>query len=44
MRVNSDKVDHIRLLSDNSWGFEDMTTGGDKDYNDVVIKMDLNPS
>ena len=42
MSANTDKTDHIRLLSDNSWGFEDMTTGGDKDYNDVVIKMDLN--
>lgn len=39
--ANSDQVNHIRLLGDNTWGFEDLRNGGDKDYNDVVIKMDL---
>ncbi|AOY79568.2 DUF4347 domain-containing protein [Moorena producens JHB] len=41
MSANSDQVNHIRLLGDNTWGFEDLSNGGDKDYNDVVIKMDL---
>ena len=39
--VNSDKVDHIRLLSNNLWGFEDLTGGGDRDYNDVIVKLNI---
>ncbi|MBW4671526.1 MAG: choice-of-anchor I family protein [Cyanomargarita calcarea GSE-NOS-MK-12-04C] len=39
--ANSDKVDHIRLLGDNVWGFEDLAGGGDFDYNDVIIKASL---
>ncbi|MBE9214014.1 putative Ig domain-containing protein, partial [Plectonema cf. radiosum LEGE 06105] len=35
---NSDKVDHIRLLGDNTWGFEDLAGGGDNDFNDVIVK------
>lgn len=38
MGANPDKVDHIRLLGDNTWGFEDLAGGGDKDYNDIVIQ------
>jgi hypothetical protein len=39
--VNSDKVDHIRLLGNNLFGFEDLTGGGDLDYNDVIVKVNL---
>lgn len=39
--VNSDKVDHIRLLSNNLWGFEDLTGGGDRDYNDLIVKLNI---
>lgn len=39
--ANSDKVDHIRLLGDNTFGFEDLPNGGDLDYNDVIIKANL---
>ncbi|NJO94003.1 MAG: DUF4114 domain-containing protein [Hydrococcus sp. RM1_1_31] len=39
--ANPDEVDHVRLLGDNSWGFEDVFGGGDRDYNDLVIKMSL---
>jgi glycerophosphoryl diester phosphodiesterase len=39
--ANSDKVDHIRLLGDNTFGFEDLAGGGDFDYNDVIIKANL---
>jgi hypothetical protein len=39
--ANADKVDHIRLLGNNVFGFEDLVGGGDKDYNDVVLKVNL---
>jgi uncharacterized repeat protein (TIGR01451 family) len=39
--ANSDKVDHIRLLGDNTFGFEDLAGGGDLDYNDVIVKVSL---
>jgi Domain of unknown function (DUF4114)/RTX calcium-binding nonapeptide repeat (4 copies) len=35
---NADKVDHIRLLGDNTFGFEDLYGGGDRDFNDVIVK------
>ncbi|MUG94706.1 DUF4347 domain-containing protein [Scytonema sp. UIC 10036] len=38
-RANPDRVDHIRLLGDNTWGFEDMPDGGDLDFNDMVIRL-----
>ncbi len=39
--ANTDKFDHIRLINDNTFGFEDLANGGDKDYNDLIIKMDF---
>ena len=36
--ANSDNADHVRLLGDNTFGFEDMAGGGDQDFDDVVIK------
>ena len=39
--ANSDKVDHIRLLGNNIFGFEDLANGGDKDYNDVIVRVNL---
>jgi RHS repeat-associated protein len=39
--ANTDKVDHIRLLGNNTFGFEDLVNGGDNDYNDVIIKANL---
>ncbi|MEI6328909.1 MAG: DUF4114 domain-containing protein [Pseudanabaena sp. ELA645] len=41
--ANPDKVDHIRLLSSNAWGFEDLAGGGDRDYNDIVIRANFKP-
>jgi Subtilase family/SdrD B-like domain/Cadherin-like/Putative Ig domain/CARDB/Domain of unknown function (DUF4114)/Bacterial pre-peptidase C-terminal domain len=38
---NSDKVDHIRLLGDNIFGFEDLRGGGDNDFNDIIIKANF---
>ncbi|MBE9212790.1 DUF4114 domain-containing protein [Plectonema cf. radiosum LEGE 06105] len=37
--ANSDGVDHIRLLGDNIFGFEDLRNGGDMDFNDMVVKI-----
>ncbi|MEM6753698.1 MAG: DUF4114 domain-containing protein, partial [Cyanobacteria bacterium P01_C01_bin.38] len=39
--ANADGVDHIRLLADNTFGFEDLPNGGDFDYNDLIVKMDF---
>ncbi|MFN6564474.1 MAG: putative Ig domain-containing protein [Nostoc sp. ChiSLP01] len=39
--ANTDKTDHIRLLGNNTFGFEDLASGGDKDYNDIIVKIDL---
>ncbi len=39
--ANTDKVDHFRLLGDNKFGVEDMYGGGDRDYNDIVIQMNV---
>jgi Ca2+-binding RTX toxin-like protein len=40
--ANSDKTDHVRLLGDNLFGFEDLPNGGDFDYNDLTVKMSFN--
>ncbi|MEJ6480220.1 choice-of-anchor L domain-containing protein [Nostoc punctiforme UO1] len=39
--ANIDKVDHIRLLGNNIFGFEDLASGGDKDFNDVIVRVNL---
>ncbi len=39
--ANTDKVDHIKLLGDNRFGFEDMAGGGDRDFNDIVLGVKL---
>ena len=39
--ANSDNSDHIRLLANNKFGFEDLAGGGDRDYNDLIIDMEF---
>ncbi len=39
--ANTDKADHIRLLGNNAFGFEDLANGGDKDYNDFIVRVNL---
>jgi hypothetical protein len=39
--ANSDGADHVSLLGNNTFGFEDLPGAGDKDYNDIVLKIDL---
>jgi Domain of unknown function (DUF4114)/Lipase (class 3) len=41
---NADKVDHVRLLGDNTFGFEDLASGGDGDYNDIIVKINVTPA
>ncbi|MGB7444257.1 MAG: Ig-like domain-containing protein [Coleofasciculaceae cyanobacterium] len=36
--ANPDQFDHVRLLGDNFFGFEDVFGGGDLDYNDAIVK------
>ncbi|MBD2388702.1 DUF4114 domain-containing protein, partial [Cylindrospermum sp. FACHB-282] len=38
---NTDGTDHVRLLGNNTFGFEDLTGGGDNDFNDVIVKVNL---
>lgn len=39
--ANRDRTDHIRLLGDNTFGFEDMVSGGDGDFNDMIVKVNF---
>lgn len=39
--ANSDGQDHVRLLGENQFGFEDMYGGGDQDYDDFSFQVDL---
>jgi pimeloyl-ACP methyl ester carboxylesterase len=38
---NGDSVDRVRLLGDNTFGFEDLAGGGDRDYNDIIVKATI---
>ena len=39
--ANPDGKDHVRLLGDNQFGFEDMYGGGDLDHDDITFEVDL---
>ncbi|EKV03537.1 hypothetical protein Lepto7375DRAFT_5842 [Leptolyngbya sp. PCC 7375] len=39
LELNSDGVDHIRLLGNGVFGFEDLPGGGDQDFDDVIIQI-----
>ena len=39
--ADPDKVDHFRLLGDNTFGVEDLYGGGDRDFNDLVINVNV---
>ncbi|MGK7926361.1 MAG: cadherin-like domain-containing protein [Spirulina sp.] len=41
MGANRDGFDHIRLLGNNIFGFEDLPNGGDADYDDIVFQVNL---
>ena len=40
--ANADGFDHIKSLGANKFGFEDTFGGGDKDYNDLIFKIEAN--
>ncbi|QKQ73186.1 DUF4114 domain-containing protein [Nostoc sp. TCL240-02] len=44
MGANPDKTDRIRLLGKNTFSFEDLPNGGDKDYNDIIVQLNLSVS
>jgi hypothetical protein len=39
--ANADKMEHIRSLGNNTFGFEDLFGGGDRDYNDLIVKASI---
>ena len=39
--ANTDKVDHFRQIGANTFGVEDVYGGGDRDFNDIVIQMNI---
>ena len=41
IEANPDGEDHIRLLGDNTFGFEDVAGGGDSDFEDMVVEVDF---
>ncbi len=43
LAANSDGVDHVRRLGNNVFGFEDLVGGGDNDFNDVIVRVNLTP-
>jgi Domain of unknown function (DUF4360)/Domain of unknown function (DUF4114) len=40
---NADKTDHILLLDNNNFVFEDLAGGGDLDYNDIILIATFQP-
>ncbi|MGB3760181.1 MAG: SBBP repeat-containing protein [Rivularia sp. (in: cyanobacteria)] len=40
--ANSDGADHVMMLGDNTFGFEDLAGGGDRDFNDMIVNIDFN--
>jgi Domain of unknown function (DUF4114) len=39
--ANADNTNHFRLLANNTFGVEDMYGGGDRDFNDLIVKIDI---
>lgn len=39
LQANPDGLDHLRLLGDNIFAFEDVFGGGDGDYNDMILEI-----
>jgi hypothetical protein len=44
LAANADGVDHVRLLDNNTFGFEDLAGGGDLDCNDMVVRVSFAPA
>ena len=39
--ANTDGLDHVQSIDENTFGFEDLLGGGDNDFNDYVISFDI---
>ncbi|MCJ8280085.1 MAG: Calx-beta domain-containing protein, partial [Rivularia sp. ALOHA_DT_140] len=39
--ANSDGFDHVMMIGDNTFAFEDLIGGGDSDYNDFMVKIEF---
>ncbi|PSN19426.1 hypothetical protein C7271_07385 [filamentous cyanobacterium CCP5] len=39
--ANSDGIDHVRTLGANLFGYEDLAGGGDRDFNDVIVQVNI---
>ena len=37
--ANSDGEAHVRQIEENTFGYEDLLGGGDRDFNDMIVKM-----
>ncbi len=42
--ANADRFDHVRWFAKRLFGFEDLTGGGDRDFNDLVARFDCAPA
>ena len=40
-QANGDSTAHLVNYGTNTWGFEDLHGGGDRDYNDLVVQLDF---
>jgi hypothetical protein len=43
LKANPGMVDHVKLLGNNTFAFEDTIGGGDFDYDDLVVKINVQP-
>ncbi|MEC4984265.1 MAG: Calx-beta domain-containing protein [Oscillatoria sp. PMC 1068.18] len=41
LEANPEGIDHVRLLGDNTFSFEDLPGGGDRDYEDMVVQLEI---
>jgi hypothetical protein len=39
--ANADKLEHIRSIGNSTFGFDDTFGGGDRDFNDLIIKASI---
>ena len=39
--ANADQVDHFKFLGNNTFGVEDTLGGGDRDFNDLVVSLNV---
>ncbi|MFZ9738206.1 MAG: transporter substrate-binding domain-containing protein [Prochlorotrichaceae cyanobacterium] len=39
--ANGDGVNHVRRMANNVFGFEDLFGGGDNDFNDVIVSVEV---